>query len=102
MSVRKRKLKLTYKNVEPMYYNGIVYIDNDARINYSERNKDRSELEEALKLFGITIPDTIDAHSVEWILNELYLKMNRIELLDFMDHLESNSTKIFGKMTKGE
>ena len=71
-------------------------------MDYFENNKKQQALLALLASYGIEVPDTIDAHSVEWILNELYLKMNRIELLDFMDHLESNSTKIFGKMTKGE
>ena len=102
MCRRKKQLKITYSNVEPMMYNNILYADSKVKIDYAERNKSYQALKSALKMFNIEIPNTIDAHSVLWLLNELYLKMNRIELLDFMDHLEGNNLEIFGNMTKGE
>ena len=102
MSKRKTQLKLTYDNVEPISYNNVTYINNDTEINYSVRNKEYKPLTDALKISNIVIPDTVDAHSVLWTINELYLRLDKKKLLELMNYIEANSLEMFGKMTKGE
>jgi hypothetical protein len=46
------------------------------------------------------VPNNIDAHSVEWILDMIYLKFDSKELKKFMNELESKSLEVFGNVTK--
>lgn len=69
-------------------------------MDYFENNKKQQALLALLASYGIEVPNNIDAHSVEWILDMIYLKFDSKELKKFMNELESKSLGVFGNVTK--
>ena len=61
-------------------------------MDYFENNKKQQALLTLLASYGIEVPNNIDAHSVEWILDMIYLKFDSKELKKFM-----NVSKVYAR-----
>jgi hypothetical protein len=77
-----------------------IIVTNDMKLDYTEKNRQYKMFINFLGVNGISVPNTIDAYSLLWLLDEIYIKLNPKELQELMNDLDRYNVELLGNRTK--